>query len=389
MRLTNLRSPFVLLVPLTFAAALAASPLPAAEARLSGAGALAAADGEGRSPAYRDAQRALDEARWEEAAQRFAAVADAKSADADAALYWKAYAEEKLGHRREAMQTLKALRADYPKSVWSDDAEALAVAISGESAPHGFGAQGGPVVAGPVGTGPVGAGPVIAGPDGRRSQAITPDEELQLYALDGLMQMDSARALPILDKILAGERSLQIKQRALFVLSQSDAPRARTLLVATARNGKPAGLQIEAVRSLGIAGAPEDIQALSEIYRAGGSTDTRAAVLEAFMVAGEEKPLLDAARAEADPELRGKAIELLGALGSTGALAELYKTEPAREVKAKILDGLMIAGNGKAMIDLLRTESDAELKKVIVQRLSMMNDDAALDEIERLLTEKP
>ena len=37
--------------------------------------ALFAADGEGRSPAYRDAQRALDEARWEEAARRFASVA--------------------------------------------------------------------------------------------------------------------------------------------------------------------------------------------------------------------------------------------------------------------------------------------------------------------------
>ncbi len=429
MRLTLSRSPLSLLVALTFAATLAALPLPAG-ARPTPSGGMA--DGEGHSPAYRDAQRALDQARWEEAAQRFAAVAEQKNADSDAALYWKAYAEEKIGRKAEALQTLKSLRADYPKSVWSDDADALEMSISGANAPRGRGPQGGPVVAGPVG-----AGPVLAGPD----------EELQMYALDGLMQMDSARALPILEKILAGERSLQIKQRALFVLSQSDEPRARTLLVDTARTGKPAELQLEAVRSLGIAGDPEDIRALSEVYRASPSRETREAVLEAFMIAGEEKPLLEAARGEADRELRGKSIELLGALGSTGALAELYKSDSSREVKEKILEGmmiagdkdqllaaargeadhelagkaiellgavgadsalvelyesthdrelrgkiiegLMIAGNGKAMIALLRKESDPELKKQIVQHLSLMNDDEAMSEIERLLTEKP
>ena len=49
----------------------------------------------------------------------------------------------------------------------------------------------------------------------------------------------------------------------------------------------------------------------------------------------------------------------------------------------------MIAGNGKAMIGLLRKEKDPELKKKLVQMLSMMDDDEAMDEIERLLTEKP
>ena len=97
MRFTLARSPLAAFV--AFAAALVAAS-PAAQASASFPAALFAADGEGRSPAYRDAQSALDQARWEEAAQRFASVADAKGADADAALYWKAYAEEKLGARR-------------------------------------------------------------------------------------------------------------------------------------------------------------------------------------------------------------------------------------------------------------------------------------------------
>ncbi len=397
---------------------------------------LASADGEGRSPAYRDAQSALDQARWEEAAQRFASVADQKNADSDAALYWKAYAEEKLGRKSEALQTLRSLRSTYPRSVWLDDADALEVALTG-SAPR----VSGPVTAGPRTAEPTTAGPVVAG------AGSTAEEDLQLYALDGLMQMDSARALPILEKILAGNRSLQVKQRALFVLSQSDEPRARDVLVETAKSGKPAELQLEAVRSLGIAGDPEDIRALSGIYRATASKETRSAILEAFMIAGEEQPILAAARAESDPDLRGKAIQLLGALDSTAALADLYRSDGSREVKGKILEGmmiagdkgqllaaarseadrelrgkaiemlgaaggdeelvelyaatedrelrgkivegLMIAGNGKAMVGLLRKEKDPELKKKLVQMLSMIDDEEAMDEIERLLTEKP
>jgi tetratricopeptide (TPR) repeat protein len=438
MRFQKSRSPFVRFAPLACAALLVALPL-AGETRYSAAGARFAAGSDGRSPAYRDAQSSLDQARWEEAVQRFAAVADQKNSDSDAALYWKAYAEEKIGRKAEALQTLKGLRATYPKSVWIDDAEALEVAISGSGSPLGAGPRGGPVGAGPGGAGP--------SPAGKGSREVSSDEQLQMYALDGLMQMDSARALPILEKILAGDRSLQIKRRALFVLGQSDEPRARTLLVSTAKSGSPAELQTEAVRSLGIAGGPENVKALSEVYRATSSRETRVAVLEAFMVAGEEKPLLEAARSESDPRLRAKGIEMLGALGATGALSDLYKSESTREVKAKILEGMMIAGdqdrllaaargeadrelrakaiellgaigadkelvelygasqetalrakiieglmmtgNGKALVGLLRQETDPQLKKKIIQQLSMMSDDEAMDEIERLLTEKP
>ena len=108
MRCKQIRSPFTV----AFVSAIVAAnvTLPASAPALFAPAAYFSADGEGRSPAYRDAQSALDQARWEEAAQRFASVADAKNSDADAALYWKAYAEEKLGRKSAALQTLKNLR---------------------------------------------------------------------------------------------------------------------------------------------------------------------------------------------------------------------------------------------------------------------------------------
>jgi HEAT repeat protein len=394
---------------------------------------------EGRSAAYREATRALDEARWDEAAAKFAAVAETKGDDADAALYWKAYAESKAGRRAEARRTVRALESAFPDSAWLDDAAALGLEPPQAPAPPV------PPVApkapkppkppkAPSGPGPHG---------GVATDVENPEEELQLYALDGLMHMDSEKALPILEQILTSDRSPRLKERALFVLGQSDSPRARQILVETARSGRPESLQLNAVRSLGISGDAADIAALSDIYAGSGSPEVKATVLEAFMIAGEQVRILAAAKAEADPRLRGKAIEMLGVMGRTDALAELYDVPGSvpnrakileammiagdqerilelarreanpelrmksiemlgvmgatkdllqlydgaadRAQKTKIIEALFIAGDGEALVSLLRRETDVQLKKEMVQRLSMMGDDAATEELLRIL----
>ena len=48
---------------------------------------------------------------------------------ADAALYWKAYAQNKLGQRPEALATINVLLKDYPKSRYLSDAKALEVEV--------------------------------------------------------------------------------------------------------------------------------------------------------------------------------------------------------------------------------------------------------------------
>ena len=43
---------------------------------------------------------------------------------ADAALYWLAVAQSKMGNRSEAVATILSLQKQYPKSKWNDDAKA-------------------------------------------------------------------------------------------------------------------------------------------------------------------------------------------------------------------------------------------------------------------------
>src|SRR5215210_2333689 len=81
---------------------------------------------------YRSGQKAIDEGRWNEAASIFAKVAEQGGPEADAGLYWKAYAQHKAGNRGEALATIRKLAATFPKSAWLDDARALEVEVRGD-----------------------------------------------------------------------------------------------------------------------------------------------------------------------------------------------------------------------------------------------------------------
>jgi tetratricopeptide (TPR) repeat protein len=78
--------------------------------------------GRGFSADYDSGMRQLDERKYEEAVQHFDRVVAAKSDRADGALYWKAYALNRLGKRDEALAAISQLRRDYSKSLWLDDA---------------------------------------------------------------------------------------------------------------------------------------------------------------------------------------------------------------------------------------------------------------------------
>src|SRR5258706_10193655 len=73
---------------------------------------------------YAEGTDALDARRWEKAVQAFGEAARLDGSRADASLYWKAYAEQKLGRRGEAAAALGELRRRFPKSRWLKDAAA-------------------------------------------------------------------------------------------------------------------------------------------------------------------------------------------------------------------------------------------------------------------------
>ena len=338
------------------------------------------------SAAYQNGQRALDNHNWDQALTEFGRVTGAQ---ADGALYWKAYTLNKLNRRDDAQAAITELRKSYASSRWLEDAKALELEIKQAS-----------------------------------GQTIAPesesDEEIKLLALNGLMQSDPDRALPLIENLLKGTQSPKLKKNAVYVLAQSSSPKARTLLEQIARGGNNPDLQMTAITYLSAQrrGQSNSGDLLWEIYNSSTDTSVKRQILNSFssandrdhllQVAKSEKinelrlaaiqrlgggtystELLEIARTDKDPAIRRAAIQQLGSGNTNGdALAALYASESDVNIRQVIIDSLGARNNAKALVALARAERDPETKKRIVQRLSNMKSPEATDYLMELLNTK-
>ena len=289
---------------------------------------------------YDEGNDALDEHDWVRAVRNFDKCARMKMSHAPAALYWKADAQAKTGARSDALATLIELRQQYPKSKWADDSKALELEIR------------------------QGVGEKI---DARHVE----DEDLKLMAINALMQSDPERALPIIDGILAGNYSSKLKERALFVLSQSGSPRAAETLSRIAKSGPPE-LQMKAIRYLGIGGGSRSRDVLADVYNSTTSIEVKKEVLKAYMMSGDHAHLLALAKGETNPDLRASAVMQLGVSGGRSELAELYTTEPNVEVRKKIHQAMFVGGGAEKLGEIAATEKNLDLKVTAIRNLGLL-----------------
>lgn len=281
---------------------------------------------------------ALNESKWDAAVSKFSQLAELRGKRADSALYWKAYALNKGGHRQDALVTIAELRKQYPRSAWLKDAGALEVELRQAS-----------------------------------GQPVNPqeqdDEETKLLALNSLMDSDPKRALPILQKFLASNNSPRLKAQALFVLAQSDSEEARQSLMQVARGQSNPGLQRKAIEYLGTQESPQNTAALGEIYRTSNSPEVRRAVLDAYVTCDCRKELLAAAQEERDPELRRDAIQRLGAAGGQAELRQLYKSAVSVDDKEAIIEGFIAEDDIQGLSEVAKTATEPRIKAAAIRAL--------------------
>lgn len=266
-------------------------------------------------------------------------------------------------------------------------------------------------------------------------------EALEIAAVEALMVAPQSKALPIVARVLAGDKSDDIKSRALFVLSQIDLPQAQSILLDTARNGSPQ-LRLEAIRMIGISGDSEALANLGAIY-SGGDRQTKEQVLQAYLIAGDANAVyelavnaatedefeiavqtlgamgatdeLRALRGEngtsetliraysiagdyeslremamdgTDPRLQVKAIQSLGVVGgddNNEVLLQIYRDADKKHVRDAALHGMMISGFDTGVVQLFRESNDPGEKRQMLRMLVAMDSDAALDIIDETL----
>jgi HEAT repeats len=364
---------------------------------------------------YSAGQNSLDNRQWDQGLEYFNQVISRSASRVDGALFWKAYALGKLGRRDEGAAAIAELRKSFAGSRWLDDAKALELELKQAS-----------------------------------GQNVSPeaesDDELKLMAINGLMQSDPERAIPLLETQLKGAASPKVKRNTLFVLAQSNSPKAQALVEQIARGGANPDLQLKAISYMNERRKPNNAQVLSEIYAATNDTAVKRAILQAYNSMRDKDHLLQAAKSEKSPELREFAISALSNNNGTPELWQLYQAETTTEgklqllrymhsnsnadkllevvrnekdpkvradamralasqragvsadamvslysaeqdaqIKMSIVDGLYSQRNAKALVDIARAEKDTKMKLRIVERLSNMKSKEATDYLEEIL----
>ena len=299
---------------------------------------------------YEQGQEAIERAQWPQAVERFTALVSAKAPRADAALYWRAYSLDKLNRQAETLTSVAELLKTYPSSRWAADARALEIQVRQRA--------GQPV-----------------------SPEVQADEELKLFAIQGLQHQDPDQAIPMLEKLLQGTSSPRLKERTLFVLAQSNAPRARQVLTTVARGGANPDLQLKAIQYIGMNGSQPNRELLGEIYASSADIDVKRQILRSYMMSGARERVLAAATSEKSPELRGEAVRQLGMMGARDEVWQLYQKETDPEVKDRIIQALFMGGDTTHLIEVANSDATMALRRRAIQSLGMMGQRGSADAI--------
>ncbi len=294
------------------------------------------------SELYDEGREALDEDRYDRAEAKFAELATLTGPQTDAALYWQAYAENRLAKRDKALATLAELKRRFPQSRWQKDAAALEIEVRQRTgqAPH---------------------------------PETQSDDELKMLAIQGLMNSDPERAMPLLEKVLNGTGTPREKSKALFVIAQSGSPQAQQILGRIAGGQSNPDLQRKAVEYLGMFGGSQARKTLVDVYAKTGDEAVKRAILKSYMISGDREDLFAAAKSEKDPSLRREAIRQLGLVHGVDELQQLYQKESSTDVKHEILQSFFLAGDSHRLVEAAVSEKDPELRRTAVRNLGLIN----------------
>lgn len=306
---------------------------------------------------YDDGREALEEDRYEKAEAKFDQLAKMNGPQTDAALYWKAYAQNRLGKREAALTTLADMKKRFQQSRWQKDAGVLELEVKQSS-----------------------------------GQAVKPgdqgDEELKLMAIQGLMNSDPERAMPLLEKVINGSGTPKEKSRALFVLAQSGSPQGREIIGRIARGQSNPELQREAIKYLGLFGGAQSRQIMAEVYASNPETSVKRAIIRAYMLGGDKERLFAAAKSEKDESLRREAIRNLGLVHGISELEQLYQMEASTDLRREILQAFFLAGESGKLVQAAQSEKDPQLRLAAIRNLGLIHSDESAKALQTIYSKE-
>ena len=288
-------------------------------------------------------QSALDSSRWDRAVDDFDRVIQMKGARADAALYWKAYAQNKLGQRPEALNTIQRSDQGFPKSRYLRDAKALEVEVRRDT--------GSPV-----------------------DPEAESDEELKLMALNALQNSDPEQAVPMLQKIAAGHRLAEGSRRARCSSSRRATPPRR----ATSWSASPRATATPTCRcarsgTSASTAARRAAPLSADIYASSSDVDLKKRILQLVHDRRRKEPRCSPPRrASRTPSCAPKPCGSSASWARTTSCGRSTRRNRRVDVKKQIIRAMFVGGDVDALIELAQGEQNPELRLLAVRNLGLM-----------------
>jgi len=345
---------------------------------------------------YRAARQYLNRSDYVRAAELFGQVRSRypKSAYTPDSYYWQAYSLYRRGgsdQLRRAQELLSQQGEQYAGAATrkSGDARTLESRIQGALARRGDAAAAAAVAdearsaANPPQP-PQAAQPPQAprapgaarAPRGDRGPRCNDEDDVQVTALNALMQMDDERAMPILRKVLArrDEESTCLRRKAVFIVSQVGGRDAEAMLLNAARTDPDREVRGQAVFWLSQVDSDRAVVALDSILATTDDPEIQDKAVFALSQHDSKAARVAlrryAERTNISSDIREKAVFWLGQSDDAEDatfLRTLYPRVQEFELKDKILFSLSQnddAASGKFLAEVARnTSENIELRK--------------------------
>ena len=221
-----------------------------------------------------------------------------------------------------------------------------------------------------------------------------PDPEVRQQAVFWLSQVGTDRAVGALDSILRTSKDPGIQEKALFALSQHGGDRSAQALRGYAERTDLSGdLREKAIFWIGQTGGAENEAFLRTLYGRLKDESLREKVLFSLSQAGgkeNQRWLLGVAKDAKQPiELRKKALFWAGQSGvSMSDLAGLYATMPDRELREQLIFVYSQREEPAAvdkLLEIAKKDTDPELRKKALFWLGQSDDPRAAKALQDII----
>lgn len=389
---------------------------------------------------FRAARDMITDGEWAKAQQKFSEYVSSypNEKNLDAALYWLAYSQSKLGKFDDSKKTIDQLLAKYPESNWRDDARVLLVQMPGAhvieyyetprpaSAPGAFAitsgqapravrrAEAADVAVAPgeptivygqvtpaiapvaiaqgqgIGVG-VGGGPATVWRADEFGDSNDDDPcEFKIVVLQALFQTDVQRGIVTASEWLkpGSTQTVRCKSAALTLLGRHGGKAVTPVILGVARSEPDLKLRARAISTLGATNDDSVIDALRDFALTSQDNDIVEASLYALSKHTGDRAvavLSDIAMSGKTVDQRRYAISSISTRPGEPAVDALFKIYDADQnvaIRRAVISGFANRKSeraGNKLFEIARSSDNIELRKAAIGAISRRGGDKAVE----------